>query len=289
MQSAATTSCRPAVLDLSRPDVELRGILSSALASLSPALALKNHGCEDKIMALAAAMKKQIKQEHSESSSEPVVWQQAHAIEGALEPAAKALRSCLRDVCLRVVGIALSGEENQTGSSVADQVLANLTEQGLDLQGRLCMREYPSCDDGSNAHSSAPPPKRLGAHIDSTLMTLLWADGPGLEVLDADRAAAEGWRPSHVLGLGLPMSSFGGDDGEPPPMHDGLWARVDLDWAQNPLLMTVGASWLTSPLLGKKAPAACACLHQVILSSDRSRHSLPFLADIVQREGVQTE
>ena len=51
---------------------------------------------------------------------------------------------------------------------------------------------------------SLPPPPRLDAHCDSTLLTLLWVDSPGLQVLDAPRAEALGWRPEHVLGLGLP-------------------------------------------------------------------------------------
>ena len=54
-----------------------------------------------------------------------------------------------------------------------------------------------------------PPPRshlRFGSapHCDSTLLTLLWADAPGLQVLEPRRAEALGWRPQHVLGLGLP-------------------------------------------------------------------------------------
>ena len=72
---------------------------------------------------------------------------------------------------------------------------------------------------------------------------------------------------------------------EPPPLTDEQWAYVALDWARDPLLLTIGASWLTSDLVRERCPARCAALHRVVLpSGSHARHSLPFLADLVPRE-----
>ena len=320
------TTLTPPELDLSRSDAELRPLCLTALSSLTPVLSLVNHGCEAKLRTLSLAMQQSIKQQQQQQQQqratssdgdelEPYA-QQAHefAEHAALAPAATEVRSCLRAVCQRVLAIA---------DPALDEPL--LRQCGLDVQGRLCLREYPKLPSADEAGRSLPeaaerapaeapasartslqapppppPPPRLGAHCDSTLMTLLWADAPGLQVLEPARAEALGWRPQHVLGLGLPMMAplaadsddAGGseEDGaaapaEPPPLTDEQWAYVALDWARDPLLLTIGASWLTSDLVRERCPARCAALHRVVLpSGSHARHSLPFLADLVPRE-----
>ena len=271
-------------------DSALRPTCLRALNSLTPMLSLVNHGCEKKLRALGEAMQAQVVGDDSKDYA-----QQAHDISGELAPAAAEVRDCLRSVCLRVL-------------TIADASLAeSLHERRLDLRGRLCLREYPKLADAppqqSPAAESAPAPAparaaaaeaapRLGAHCDSTLMTLLWADAPGLQVLEPERAAALGWRPQHVLGLGLPMMIplADAEDGEassaePPPLTDAQWAHVEHDWARDPLLLTVGASWLSSDLMRERCPARCAALHRVALPPGvQQRHSLPFLADLVPAE-----
>lgn len=285
-------SLRPAQLDLSRSDEELRPTFLAALSSLTPCLSVVNHGCEERLRSLARAMQQRIEPNAVASKA---YAQQAHEFHehAELAPAAAEVRSCLREVCVRVLGIA-----------AADMPEA-LREQELDVRGRLCLREYPkqqadaadSSSDGAPPASAAkPPPLRLGAHCDSTLLTLLWADAPGLQVLEPRRAEALGWRPQHVLGLGLPTmmpladppddEAASGEGGaaapEPPPLTDEQWAYIDVDWPRDPLLLTIGASWLSSELMRERCPARCAALHRVVLPpGTHKRLSLPFLADLV--------
>jgi hypothetical protein len=288
----AATTLSPPELDLARPDAELRPTCLSGLSSLSPCFSIVNHGCEAKLRALARAMQRRIERRDGAR-----VQQQAHefADHDELAPAAAEVRSCLRSICLRVLSIASAG------------MAEALRERELDVAGRLCLREYPKLPEEAAAPGSAPPqqpaepppaeeappPPRLGAHCDSTLMTLLWADAPGLQVLEPRRAEALGWRPQHVLGLGLPMmaplADDADDDGEggaaapdPPPLKNEHWAYVEHDWARDPLLLTVGASWLSHELVRERCPARCAALHRVVLPPGvTQRHSLPYLADFV--------
>lgn len=278
----------PPTLDFSQSDKVLRPLCAAALQSLTPMLAIVNHGCENKLQELAAATKRRIDAVATESGAAPPP-QEAHALDGDLEPAAEALRGCLRSVSMRMLRLALGMDE-----TAIDQALR---AQQLDVQGRLCMRAYPASDAPApapapaDAHAlpSAPPPApsaspRLGAHCDATLMTLLWADSPGLEVLDP-RTASD-WKPEAILRYGLPtMGPVDDDEDESGPavLRDDQWASVELAWSLQPLLFTVGTSWLSHPLVMHAAPATCAALHRVCLPPHRGqpRHSLPFLADLV--------
>ena len=273
------SAVRPSTLDLSLSDEALRPACTSALSSLTPMLALVNHGCEASLRNLAEAMRSTIATHGTDEamqrrsgadgvaeSGTSVPLQQAHELEGHVAPAADALRACLRRVCLRVLSIALD-----------DPALgATLAARRLDVQGRLCLRAYPSVAGNGAEAAPAPPSQRLGAHCDSTLMTLLWADAPGLEVLDPVKAAD--WTPDAVMRYGLPMM---GEVSEPACLREDQWARVHLDWSADPLLLTVGTSWLRHELM-QSAPARCAVLHRVVLpDGTHARHSLPFLADLV--------
>ena len=273
------SAVRPSTLDLSLSDEALRPACTSALSSLTPMLALVNHGCEAKLRDLAEAMRTTIANRQTNEAMQgrggadgvavdgvAVPLQQAHELDGHVAPAADALRACLRGVCMRVLAIALD-----------DPALgATLAARKLDVQGRLCLRAYPcAAGDGAEAAPAAPS-QRLGAHCDSTLMTLLWADAPGLEVLDPVKAAD--WTPDAVMRYGLPTM---GELSEPACLREDQWARVHLDWSADPLLLTVGTSWLRHELM-QTAPARCAVLHRVVLpDGTRGRHSLPFLADLV--------
>ena len=255
----------PPLLDLSKPDAELRGTVRAALMNtLTPMVGLVNHGCESACAALAEAMRGQI----AAAGGLGEVKEQACQVEGACATAAAELRSCLRDVCLRALSIALDDES-------IDKTLAT---RGLDLEGRLCLRVYPSLAESSRI-VDANVPLRLGAHCDSTLLTLLWSDSPGLQVLDPQRASE--WTSAAILRYGLPTT---GDVDAVIALREDQWATVILPWHANPLLLTLGTSWLSHELTATACPARCAVLHRVSLPTERARHSLPFLADLVAVE-----
>ena len=163
----------PVALDLRQDNATLRGICVSALRrTLSPTLALYHHGCER----LCRRLAEQTRAAHAHEPTEPQVARELD------EPAASELRAALREIAWRVLEIALG-----------DDARAALEEgHGKTLHsGRLCMREYASGEVGGS---------RLGAHCDATLLTLLWADGPGLEVFapPADQEAHGGWSGKQV-------------------------------------------------------------------------------------------
>ena len=261
---------RPPVLDLSLDDETLRPACVEGLDTMSPMFAIVNHGCESKLRDLAASMRTQIAKGPTTTCA-----QRAHDIDGELAPVGQSVRECLRGVCLRVLGIVLGDRA----------VEASLADRGLDLQGRLCMREYPANPAAMAAAASSngvthdgcrSQAPRLGAHCDNTLLTLLWSDGPGLEVLDPARA--DGWTRDQVLQYGLPTM---GEVSEIAELRSDQWALVDLEWANHPLLLTIGSAWLSNELVSSVCPARCAVLHRVVLSPERARHSLPFLVDLV--------
>lgn len=276
------SSLRPTVIDLALDDDALRPACVGVLDSLSPTLALVNHGCEAKLRDLAAAMRRRIGGVGGSAVGDQPVAQQAHDIDGTLAPKAEDVRGCLRNVCMRVLGIAL-------GDGALD---ATLAARGLEVHGRLCLREYPREREAADADASVPdiaaashegepdggPVPRLGAHCDNTLLTLLWADGPGLEVLDPSRA--NDWAPEAVLRYGLPTM---GETSEMAELRHDQWAAIDLDWTRDPLLLTVGTAWLSNELVAAACPARCAVLHRVVVPPGRARHSLPFLVDLVPR------
>ena len=264
----------PTELDLALPDAVLIPACRKAVSdSLTPTLSLVNHGCERKLRDLASAMRVRV------PDPDPATEQQAHDFsDHDLADASAEAKECLRAVALRVLGLACGKNETSMGEE--------LQGWGVDLHGRLCLRQYPPMTDGKQM---AP---RLGAHIDNTLLTLLWADGPGLQVLDSDRAQAAGWTPQDILSFGLPtmmpvLGKENGSEKEPPPLTNEHWATVDLDWARDPLLLTIGASWLQAEVVQGVCPAQCAALHRVVLPADRSRYSLPFLCDFVQQMSTE--
>ena len=96
---------------------------------------------------------------------------------------------------------------------------------GLPLDARLCLRRYPPGHTG----------QRLGAHVDDTLCTLLWASTPGLEILAPQDDAA--WTGPDVAKVGLPTM------GPPPKTVEGDdWATVTPPSADC-FLFTPGNGW----------------------------------------------
>jgi len=148
------------------------------------------------------------------------------------------------------------------------------------LDCRLCLRRYPIDPDVGHTCTL-----RIGAHIDSTVFTLLWANGPGLEVLlpfeddDTERPSSS-WTAQQVMNIGLPMSTTD----ELRDVDDDDWARIELPWEQGMLLFTVGLEWLSCKPLMERMPMACAVLHRVsVPNNGLERLSLPLLVNLVSQ------
>ena len=112
-------------------------------------------------------------------------------------------------------------------TALAERTLRRLAPDvpRLPLDARLCLRRYPPGHTG----------QRLGAHVDDTLCTLLWASTPGLEILAPQDDAA--WTGADVAKVGLPTM------GPPPKVveeHD--WATVTPPSADC-FLFTPGNGW----------------------------------------------
>lgn len=234
------TTITPVALDMRLPDESLRETGRAAMRdTLTPMLAVHHHGCSEQLAELATRARAR----HSLDDGSTLPPQSACDFDGPLEPLAEVARAKLTALCTRLLEI--------------------LTGEAPALEGRLCMRTYPQGET----------PLRLGAHCDNTLFTLLWTDGPGLQVMHPERARE--WTPQRVMAYGLPTL---GDADEAVALREDQWATVELPWAEGPLLLTLGCAWLSSPLAAA-LPVECAVLHRVV-APPRDRHSIPFLVDL---------
>ena len=251
-ESLAPYKLTPTTLDMRLPDVTLRERCFSALAgTLTPMFAITHHGMEGACASLAA----RATEFHGlpPAYSPNALPQTAYDLDGDLAPAAEELKGALLGLCARLVNVVAGEDVNQ--------------ERGL--QARLCMRTYAPCTDR---------PERLGAHCDATLLTLLWASAPGLQVLEPDIAREAGWTREQVLGFGVPSTTE--ETAEPPELH---WATVDMPWSSGALLLTLGTGWTASE--HPRLPTQSAVLHRVVIDPSTStpsasyRLSLPLLVD----------
>jgi hypothetical protein len=238
---------RPQVVDLrADSEAEVRRKCHEALeGTLTPMLALRNHGCET----VCADMATRAREHHSTASITEA--QQACELDGPLASLADVARNELTALTYRLLAI-LAGGDADIGQ----------------LEGRLCLRAYPAQHEET---------VRLGAHCDATLLTLLWSNAPGLQVMDPE--TVPDWTPEDVMGYGLPSMA-----GAPKLLQDSQWAEVDLPWTDGCLLMTVGTAWMSHPAKARLPAARSAVLHRVVAHSGVERVSLPFLVDTVAKE-----
>jgi isopenicillin N synthase-like dioxygenase len=250
----------PVVLDCREPDDVLRAQCEKPLRdSLTPVIALSHHGCEDVCAALVAASK--------ESHAPPDAAQAAYEFDGGhpLHTEAEAAKTCLMGLALRMMRV-LAG----------DDIEEKMAERGCRCEGRLKMRTYPRAKQNGG---SSWPAQRLGAHCDATLMTLLWTDAPGLQVVDPKLLDAAEWTPQQITSYGLPTM------GPPPPeLKEADWATVKLEsFDRGILVMTLGTGWSDCGAVMQTFPARSAALHRVMVhrAPAADRHSLPFFLDAV--------
>jgi hypothetical protein len=291
----------PLGVDLRQPGC-LRDVCARALqGTVSPMLILYNHGCEEACADLAACAREYLKL--GTGRTDPTELQRAHSLKGPCAAKIDALRRCLLDeVCGPVLDACLASEAHGSAHGSAHGMAKRILAQaGLELCGRLCLREYPCQPSATGA--------RIGAHLDSTLITLLWADGPGLEVLSpldvpsgqttcgreapshtADAAGGEDsagpWTGRQVMSTGFPSL-----DGICREVREEEWAAVTLpsqrSWGAGPLLLTIGSDWLGFPPTAEGLPVESAVLHRVVVPADyaRDRLSLPFLVTLRPVQG----
>ena len=242
---------RPPICDLSQSDEKIRKVIYEALrGTLSPAMTIVGHGCEGMIRELEQTLRekpriKKVLQDEKTS-------QEAFDIDESLAKKHEKLKTCLEGVCKRLLCLASSKETSSKTTNV---------------NGRLCFRVYPKQDKEK---------VRLGAHVDHTLMTLLYSNCAGLEILDSEVCDSKVWNREKICSYGLP--TVGSSDG-PLFLREDQWTVVDMPWNRYPLLFTVGASWLSCDLDLVKVESPV--LHRVVTNCNTERVSLPFLVDLV--------
>ena len=257
--SSSSRTITPVALDMRLDDATLRRRSRAGLENtLTPMVALHHHGCSELLAELAARARV-----HHNLEGSTFPQQSAYDLDGPLEPLAFEARTKLTELCCRVLRIVV-------GSSPP-------------IEGRLCLRAYKhGSGAGMGQNDEARDDvrgQRLGAHCDNTLLTLLWADGPGLQVLHP--GLAPDWTPERIMNYGLPTMA-GTDDAE--ELREDQWATVELPWSEGPLLLTLGCSWLSS-IPTDRHPAVCAVLHRVV-APPCDRCSIPFLVDIKAESGT---
>jgi len=257
-QNETMGTIRPTICDLSESDDTLRQVMKKALeGTLSPMMAVVDHGCEDKIVELVTALKKRDAVRTLLDGKEGKK-QEAFDIDGELDVKRRLLKTCLEDVSKRLLRICSK---------------PSTRNNKVEIEGRLCLRVYPSLPKEDT---------RLGAHVDNTVMTLLFADGPGLQVLDPGRVSPKTWTRNRICTYGLPTTTL--DDG-PLFLRENEWGFVDLPWDRCPLLFTVGAAW---PLKRwNDINILSPVLHRVFLKGGTSRISMPFLVDFADAPAAE--
>ncbi len=249
----------PPVLDLSLPPDELTvGRLRDALAkATSPILAIINHGTEAACRQLAASAARASDRQTAPRVPPPPQLSVPLDDTKSISQEAESVRASLLTVCNRAL-------------HALNPAIASRAEEGLDA--RLSCRIYPCSPDVL--------PQRLGAHVDSTLVTLLYSNAPGLQVLEehGDVAHSDGdgrWTSEQVCAVGMPTMSAG--QSRVPKEEE--WATVVLP-TQDALLLSVGSEWLTEAQ--DSLPVRSPVLHRVVLQpgQDGDRYSLPLLVNL---------
>ena len=151
----------PVVIDLGLDDDDtIRSKAQQGLSSPAAMFALRNHGLEGLIQRVRDSTRTDHQLDHYARDEKCVSCE-------LTDDLAAALKQGCREVAGRLCETLFGG-----------QFMANLKGRGSTLDGRQSMRYYP----GSKALGGEGG-VALGPHVDNTLFTMLWADGPGLQVI----------------------------------------------------------------------------------------------------------
>ena len=146
---------------------------------MSPAMTIVGHGCEGMIRELEQTLRE--KPEIKKVLQDEKTSQEAFDIDESLAKKHEKLKTCLEGVCKRLLCLA-SKETSKT----------------TNVNGRLCFR-VSKTRQGEWV--------RLGAHVDHTLMTLLYSNCAGLEILDSGGLRLQVWNREKICSYGLPTGS----------------------------------------------------------------------------------
>jgi len=246
----------PVVVDLLIHDEEeIRSLVKEGLSGPSPMFAIKNYGFESLIKEVRQTTMgaKHFKAETETSEERCISCELQDELSLKLKKRSKALVTRLSDT--------LFGPEFRD----------DLKKKGETLDGRQSMRYYA----GEKELSQTPGETALGPHVDATLFTMLWSDGPGLQVLNSSDAAK-----TDVTQFGVPSI---GPSACGIELKEEDWSDVGLFWEEDLLLVTVGQEWIDLGKMhhnGLLSEAKCAALHRVRLPPG-PRCSFPFLVRVV--------
>lgn len=140
-------------------------------------------------------------------------------------------------------------------------------------ESRLSVRSYPRDSER----------RMLGAHCDANEITILWANGPGLQVPDSDQDLSTG----DIKAIGIPSLSG-------PQRFCEKWCDVGSD--NTMFIVSIGAGFFDRQLWQQSDGeflqpgdfAECALLHRVFIpDNEQDRYSVPYLMRIARQQQPQ--
>jgi len=237
--AVATPRCRPVAVDFSKRR-EMRDVIVGAVTeTLSPMFALTNHGLEKDIAVMVNALVKASNGDVTSHFRTDV--DSAASFVGTHDGEAP---SCVSIEMHSFLSNQQVLEFHAKLSRIVEELLvvmldlkdrdmlheAVLKQKQSQIGGRESVRFYPKNGDGL-----------LGEHIDMNMITLLWSNGPGLQVLSPN---LKGIDPAAVRKVGIPCTTISTGAADPLATLDAKdWVSVDADWGKGVFLVTIGDEW----------------------------------------------
>ena len=225
----------PLTVDFSKLHECRDQIVTAMSGTISPMFAIRNHGLEQYIQDAvhkAAALthpKGQDPEAVVVDADEESSFTNASSEEplpvASLLPADTA--DAFQEKCVAVteeVLVCLLGLADRTE---LESILQQRGPNGSHIGGTGTVRRYPHWGRGV-----------LGAHVDMNLITLLWSNGPGFEVIDP---TLKNVNPQQIKGYGTPMTTV--DASSFFEFSDDHWVSVTSKWCHHDILVTIGGGW----------------------------------------------
>ena len=237
---------RPPVIDFrSLHEAATRVALRDAVSdTLSPMFALSHHGLEGEIKDLVSTLihgrgvdVTQAGDAHEVPSCVSIEMESILPSSG-VERLHRRLSNVVETLLVALLGLNTRRElvallrRREIGNTTGGSGTEESRLQMLRIGGRESIRFYPHAGDGV-----------LGAHVDMNMITLLWANGPGLEVVDP---RADGVDPAFIRQVGIPSTTIAVDDDGADPLEklgEAGWRTVDACWERGDFLVTIGDEW----------------------------------------------